>query len=425
MLQWILGSTNTNLNGLYAEFRNRTGANYPFVGADGTQLNGAPPFSIFSRNTNATFVNDEGLIEEVGADVLRVQYNPVTLEQLGWLIEGQRADLITYNAANTDWSKVRCTVTENYAPDLFGGNTAQKIVEDTSSSTSHYYQSKSFAHTSGQKYCYWGVFEADDRSKVWIDFSDTIFGSASTCYFDLITGAVTSQFSGIDAAGVILMGNNRYLCWATDTATSSGTAGAVFGLAVTDGVSGYTGNGTAGVIFYGAQAEIGTFPSSLIVTGATSVIRDADELKIPLSSVAGWQDGVSFSARYKGISAPGIGSSPQYLATIDDGTTSNVIAVYRGADNYIYLNVVDGGVTQATVQGPQVIGSHTVDVEITVIEDDISMSVSVDDGAAVTYGPDTSGTIPTGLTDLVIGNRSDMARAWFGVVSSYQIKALP
>lgn len=163
-----------------------------------------------------------------------------------------------------------------------------------------------------------------------------------------------------------------------------------------------------------------TFPSSYMPTGATSFVRATDSLKISLSNVTGWQDGAPFVITVSGWTAEGIGSSKQRFITIDDETSSNLISVYRGTDNYIYMSVVDGGISQAIIQGPIVSGKHDVSVGVNIEENNMIMSVSVDGGESVDYGPVTSATIPT-VTTMVLGNRSAMDEALFGAIKDLQI----
>lgn len=54
-------------------------------------------FSGFTRDSVATYYNSEGYVTEVGADVLRLTYNPTTLNFIGPLIEQEATNLIEYS----------------------------------------------------------------------------------------------------------------------------------------------------------------------------------------------------------------------------------------------------------------------------------------------------------------------------------------
>ncbi len=62
------------------------------------------------RGSIATRVNDQGKIENVPANTPRFNYDPLTLEPLGLLIEPESENLIAISNINS-WSKTRVTVT--------------------------------------------------------------------------------------------------------------------------------------------------------------------------------------------------------------------------------------------------------------------------------------------------------------------------
>ena len=69
----------------------------------------------FSRGSNATRVNKDGLIETVTGDTPRLDYSDSSCPSL--LLEPQRTNLITYSEdfSNSAYSKTMCTVTANQA----------------------------------------------------------------------------------------------------------------------------------------------------------------------------------------------------------------------------------------------------------------------------------------------------------------------
>ena len=66
---------------------------------------------LFSRASLATFVNSNGLIESIGANVLRYDHDPITLAPKGVLIEGERTNRISRSNDIAAWTRARSTVT--------------------------------------------------------------------------------------------------------------------------------------------------------------------------------------------------------------------------------------------------------------------------------------------------------------------------
>lgn len=87
-------------------------SNYPTTRAslllDFARSRALDPRITFTRTTAATRTNPYGLVETVAADVPRFEFDPVTLESRGLLIEEQRTNLLTYSNdfSNAIWTPV-------------------------------------------------------------------------------------------------------------------------------------------------------------------------------------------------------------------------------------------------------------------------------------------------------------------------------
>jgi hypothetical protein len=65
--------------------------------------------------------------------------------------------------------------------------------------------------------------------------------------------------------------------------------------AISNGVNSYLGDGTSGLYIWGAQLEVGSYPTSYIPTTSASVTRNADVIsKTGISSLIGQTEGVVF-----------------------------------------------------------------------------------------------------------------------------------
>ena len=152
---------------------------------------------------------------------------------------------------------------------------------------------------------------------------------------------------------------------------------------------------TAGATSYWStvQVEAGAFVTSPVQVGATPVTRPADSVTIPTSlfdfnAAAGT---VFFKGR---VNNPASDASFRRIVSINDGTISNEISI-QGASGAIRGFVLDGGASQAVFSNSTWTGTKSV--AIAWEANSIGFSV---DGTSST--PDTSATIPTGLTNFDI-----------------------
>lgn len=269
-----------------------------------------PPFDLdedgaFERASSATYFDSSGVMRTAAIDEPRFSYNPETLEFEGLLIEEQGTNLLTYSEQfdNAAWTKVNTTITANAetAPD--GTVTMDRMVETTASGAGAIRvcrQDKTI--TLGD---YLTVFcvgkEVAGSAKRYLNISLSESGNQyAYARFDLATGLVTASaiasslnyFSNINA-DVEVLGDGRYKCILTVktdgftalqvrigmTAAPTGIQGAA------SGFLSYAGDGTSGLYIWGAQLEVGTFPTSYIKTEASQVTREADIVTGVVSNV--------------------------------------------------------------------------------------------------------------------------------------------
>jgi SPRY domain/F5/8 type C domain len=163
---------------------------------------------------------------------------------------------ITYsqNLENASWTKERATIGTNYfmAPD--GTPTADKLIEDTTASSTHRTYVQSGALTNGTTYC-WSVYaKAGERSAFALEAWNN--STAKYAYVDLSAGTV---ISGSDTnATVTAVDNGWYKCSVTHVGVAGSTASSLalyLMNSATAGAMTYTGDGTSGIYFWGGQCE--------------------------------------------------------------------------------------------------------------------------------------------------------------------------
>jgi hypothetical protein len=163
----------------------------------------------------------------------------------------------------------------------------------------------------------------------------------------------------------------------------------------TIGLSAFAGNGTSGVYLWGAQAEIGSFPTSYIPTAATTVTRNADVAVMTGTNFSNWYTATTGASVVWSIPETATGTRP--LIQFDDATTLKIISL-RGniADPELYI--VDTGVAQAQIDAGTIVANTAYK---------LSGAWNTNDCAAAkdggTVGTDVVATIPT-PTQLRIGS---------------------
>ena len=108
-----------------------------------------------------------------------------------------------------------------------------------------------------------------------------------------------------------------------------------------------------------------------------------------------------------GRTPPGVGSE-QVRWSRDDGTTANRIRILYKSDGHLHATVTAGGVDQADLD----LGAVAVDTDFK-----LAMRAATNDFAASLNGgavvTDTSGTMPSGLTNDRIGSGLTAGNEWF------------
>ena len=227
-------------------------------------INGRPELpaaSTFSRASEATYVDANGIIRTAGVDKPRFNYDPVTGEFLGLFLEEERTNLLTYseefeNPAWTQQTGLSIDSTLVTGPD---GN------------------------LSGRKLLGFDAFAGERLSETIVINNSTLTGSiwlkgeGSNIGKDVM---LTVKRSGGAFAATNFV-HTLTADWVRVDATFaqlSGNTGVIFTL-VSSGV-----NPASEVLVYGGQLEIGSLPTSYIPTTGSAVTRKADAFSLTSSS---------------------------------------------------------------------------------------------------------------------------------------------
>jgi hypothetical protein len=350
---------------------------------------GLDPRVTFTRSTTATFTGSNGLIQTAAINAPRFDYDPVTLAPKGLLIEEQRVNLLTYSEQfdNAAWTKQNGTLTANATVSPDGTTNADAFIENTTAAAVHDFSQVQNV-TSGTAYTVTIYIKPIGSRTVQILVGGSGFTESRT-WFNLSTLVATTTIGAVTAASVVAVGNGWYRCSVTQSATATASATILYRL--WDGTTGaYTGNGTSGLYYYGAQLEAGAFATSYIPTVASQVTRSADIAVMTGTNFSSWynQTQGTFVASADTASFADLRRNIQ----VDDGTSAE--RIYLGTNTVAnpLTVVVDGGAIQANL--PASATTLTVNTPYK-----IAMTYSINDFAVVgnggTVAVDTLGTLPT------------------------------
>jgi hypothetical protein len=230
----------------------------------------------FSRASTATYVNSGGLIATAAVNELRTDY---TTGKPFTLLESAATNQLKYSEQfdNAVWNKVLTNVdsTGVIAPD--GTNTADLLTRQSGLS----YTLTHVPLTLGSTYtfsCFAKKSTVGGRISMLVQ---NPYSNRLGAIFDLNSGVIESSAS--TGGGVLIKadmtssGNGWYRCSVTFiTSTVSSTELFVAPIESNNTLDPFFGTMLCNAYFWGAQVELGSFPTSYIPTVATAVTRAAD-----------------------------------------------------------------------------------------------------------------------------------------------------
>jgi hypothetical protein len=226
----------------------------------------------FQRNSTATRVNSDGLIEEVGNNIPRIDYST---GDGAILIEPQRTNLIEYSEDFTtvNWSAVSWgRITQEGDIDPFGNTNSTKFyLSEGKTDVPQIRYVKNY--NSNTTYTFSIFLKAKEKTNAIMLFGGIPWGSSSGFGIDLISGTLSSVPNDY-TANIINVGNGWFRVSVTSTTISSGSGTAIVR------IPNYTGNGGDGILVYGGQIEEGSYATSYIPTSGTTITRVRDIIPV-------------------------------------------------------------------------------------------------------------------------------------------------
>lgn len=273
------------------------------------------PRITFTRNSIATYFDKFGVMQTAEVNQPRIDFDPVTGECKGLLIEEQRTNLLTYSGQfdNASWTKQNCTISSNsiVAPD--GTLTGDAMTADGTSNPHTILQGAS-ANASGRTISVYAKAGTATFLQVL-----TAGSTNPVANFDLVNG--TSNMIGSNStASITPVGNGWYRCVLASSDTAATDVYFAIVTSLTSGrISSNTSSGT--LYLWGAQLEQGSFPTSYIPTTSSAVTRQADNASMTGSNFTSWyrqDEGTIYCENSRKYEHASIGYA------ITDGTLTNL-----------------------------------------------------------------------------------------------------
>jgi len=333
------------------------------------------------------------------------------------LIEPQATNKIPQSETfTTTWDPFNGAVTSNVADAPDGAATADGIVADAVATVHGLSQLHALTVATYTMSLY-----AKPGTLDWIllryTLSDTFYS-----YFDVANGVVGTLGGDATAAGIdgpYL--NGYYRCWFSFTALSSSQRFAIYAAEDDNDITFQGDESAVQTYIWGAQSELGSYPTSYIPTAAAAVTRVVDQLRYKaddgnLSGVGSEQQGaLSVDVLYPNIDRV---SSFYTLSINDGGSGDDRIDLWVDATGDVpVLDTRANGGNDGDIDGSiDIVDGTKHTIRLSWQTDNLELFVG---GAS--EGTDTEADIPDGLDRIDIGADRIGASAFGGLIQNLRI----
>jgi hypothetical protein len=355
----------------------------------------------FTRNSTATYTDENGIIQTAAANIARVQNNAL-------LLEPQRTNLALRSEEfdNASWTKSASSITANSTISPSGLTDADSLIENTANSSHQVFQTITSVNGANAYTATIYIKQNTNRNAA-IRVQDGAFtyGQAVVTY-NLNTGALISQ--NVSGNGAILstsatLVSGYYRIQLTFTINLSTSFR--YDVLIVNGTSNsYTGDGTSGIVIYGAQIEAGAYPTTYIPTTSATATRVADFATTNnISTLFGSTEG-SFFVDMTYDNGGASGSIPVFLRS--SISSSYLYATYlQSQSGVIQLQVNNSGSASAAITSSAIFTQgQRVKIAVGYKQNDFVLYVN---GSLI--GTDTSGDISSSLAFIDLGTYSLVA----------------
>ena len=315
------------------------------------------PFTT-TRNSIATRVNKEGLIEVVGNNIPRIDYTD-SAEGVLLLENSATNSLLQSNQFDTTWSATNATLTSGQIG--VGGSTdAWKLESSSNSSESYLRQTTSLSGTSALT-----LYAKKGNS----NFLGVYIGSSGadiSVYFDLNNGVVGNTSNTIETE-IKSVGNGWYRCTIVGSNINQNV-----NFYVTDANGNFLSNDGSYIYIQYSQLESGSVASSYIPTSGSTVTRQADTASgSGNSEVFNSEQGVLF-ANILPSTFTDVAPNFYKFISLSDGTSTNRLLLGITSASKLSITMVTSG-------------GNTAFAETTISEQNLKVAINWDANYLTVY----------------------------------------
>ena len=345
------------------------------------------PFS-FDRDTLATRVNKDGLIETVGSGEPRIDYKDDSKGALK--LEPSRTNFVPNSENMSTWNQTSLLSVTGGNVGVYGSVNAYNVIPNATS-TSHRIWISSLGLSSNNHT--FTIYAKENGCKDLFVYCNST-GTDYASWFNLETGLKGSASGGPTSTSMTPVGNGWHkiqISGNTDLTSvelylSNGTESIV-----------WSPNGTEGMLMQFGQLEVGSYPTSYIPTSGGVVTRIKDLCDTQnLSNVIGQTEGVIF---YDAILAHKSTDTSEDLfeLSIDDGSNQNIFFI-NNYNNSLTVALLNGGSYQFTNNSFNPTEGARYKLAFAYKQNDFALYINGNQIAT-----SSSGTVPT-MNQITFGN---------------------
>jgi hypothetical protein len=363
----------------------------------------------FSRNSAATRINKDGLIETVAVGKSRLNYPLIDGVVNGCpshLLEPSRLQLIQYSEdfSQSSWVKASVTVDINSSISPDGTLNADKITESSTNGLQQIY-SNVITTTPSSDYVYSIFIKKGERS--WVKVMTANNNGAN---FNVEDGVIGIVDSGI-TANIENYGNGWFKC-SVSFNTSASADRVYVRISTSNGTTSYQGDGTSGVYIWGAQLEQGSYPTSYIPNYGTSAgITRVAETANGAGDASTFNDSEGvLMAEISALADDGDGQ----IRLMEQGVLNSVIMQFRNSGTTLRTYIFDGNATNQFLSETNINPNDNIKIALKYKQNDCSLYLN-----GFISATDTIATMPSNLNTLSF-NQGDGNYPFYGSVKQIQ-----
>lgn len=300
------------------------------------------------RNTTATRVNKDGLIESVSNNVPRLDYSQESAFP-ALLVEPAATNLLLRSEEfdNAYWTKTNTTVTANATTAPDGTLTADKVAATTTGTDRRIQRADGLASGMYTTSIFAKAAELSTIRMYAVDFN-------AQATFNLSAGTVNNILGGATAS-IESYRDGWYKC--SITITYAGGATQALYLNIGNALGGDPVTAGDGVFIWGAQLETGSVATSYIPTVASTVTRNADVISLTgASGLIGQTEGVLFAE----INFNGNQKDGARIVVIDGGAEISSTYLRINTSNQVEAVSFNSGLQYFATSLPLILGTNKV-----------------------------------------------------------------